>query len=96
MGTIKVDDINQETTEFENDIEKYTYDLKKMIVLLNHEGIKINNCNYDLMIASYLLNYNIKDDISYLMNNNGVSVKFYEEEFGTLAKLKVPVTTFNL
>ena len=75
---------------FENDTEKYTYDLKKMIALLSHKDITINNCNYDLMIASYLLNYNIKDDISYLMNNNGVSVKFYEEEFGTLAKLKAP------
>ncbi len=77
---------------FENNTEKYTYDLKKMIVLLSHEGIGINNCNYDLMIASYLLNYNIKDDISYLMNNNGVSISFYEEEFGTLAKLKEPDT----
>ena len=75
---------------FNNDIDKYTYDLKKMIVLLNKENISINKCDYDLMIASYLLNYNIKDDISYLMNNNGVSVKFYEEEFGTLAKLKEP------
>ena len=75
---------------FDNNTEKYTYDLKKMIALLSHDNITINNCNYDLMIASYLLNYNIKDDISYLMNNNGVSVKFYEEEFGTLAKLKEP------
>ena len=75
---------------FDNNTTKYTYDLKKMIVLLNHEGITINNCDYDLMIASYLLNYNIKDDIGYLMNNSGVSVKFYEEEFGTLAKLKEP------
>ena len=75
---------------FENNIEKYTYDLKKMIVLLSHDDISINNCAYDLMIASYLLNYNIKDDIAYLMNNNGVSVSFYEEEFGSLAKLKMP------
>jgi len=75
---------------FENDTDKYTYDLKKMIVLLSHENININKCDYDLMIASYLLNTNIKDDISYLMNNNGVKVPLYEEEFGTLAKLKEP------
>ena len=75
---------------FDNNTSKYTYDLKKMIVLLSHENIEITNCDYDLMIASYLLNYNIKDDISYLMNNKGVSVSFYEEEFGTLAKLKEP------
>ena len=75
---------------FENDTDKYTYDLKKMIVLLSHENININKCDYDLMIASYLLNTNIKDDIGYLMNNSGVRVPLYEEEFGTLAKLKEP------
>ena len=29
------------------------------------------------MIAAYLLNINIKDDIAYLMNNNGCEVNFY-------------------
>ena len=81
---------NIDKSIFENNTFKYTYDLKKMIVLLNKENITINKCFYDLMIASYLLNYNIKDDISYLMNNNGVRVPLYEEEFGTLAKLKEP------
>ena len=74
----------------ENKYEKYTYDLKKLLVTLKKHNLEINNCNYDLMIAGYLLNYNIKDDISYLMRNNGNNVLFYEEEFGTLAKLKCP------
>lgn len=74
----------------ENNYEKYTYDLKKLLVALKKHNLVINNCNYDLMIAGYLLNYNIKDDISYLMRNNGIDVAFYEEEFGSLAKLKAP------
>jgi len=74
----------------ENDYEKYTYDLKKLLVVLKKHNLIINNCNYDLMIAGYLLNYNVKDDISYIMKNNGVNVLFYEEEFGTLAKLNCP------
>jgi len=74
----------------ENNYEKYTYDLKKLIVMLRNNNLIINNCNYDLMIAGYLLNYNVKDDISYLLKNNGIDVLFYEEEFGSLAKLNCP------
>lgn len=48
--------------------EIYTYDLKKMIVSLNKYGIDIKNCTFDAMIAGYILNYNVKDDIAYLAN----------------------------
>ena len=43
--------------------EIYTYDLKKMIVSLNKYDIYIKNCTFDAMIAGYILNYNVKDDI---------------------------------
>lgn len=71
----------------ENDKEKYTYDIKKLLVVLKYNNLTINNCKYDAMIAGYLLNYNVKDDIAYVMKNNGYNVMFYEEEFGSLAKL---------
>ncbi len=74
----------------ENNYEKYTYDLKKLLVILKYHNLTLNNCNYDAMIAAYLLNMNIKDDISYLMRNSGINVMFYEEEFGTAAKLHMP------
>ena len=74
----------------ENKYEKYTYDLKKLLFVLKKNNLTINNCNYDQMIAGYLLNMNIKDDISYLMRNSRIDVMFYEEEFGTLAKLHMP------
>lgn len=48
--------------------EIYTYDLKKMIVSLNKYDIDIKNCTFDAMIAGYILNYNVKDDIAYLAN----------------------------
>lgn len=67
-----------------------TYDIKKMIYSFNSENIHIDKCNYDLMIAGYLLNLNIKDDIAYIMNNNGYSVEFYENEFGSESKLSMP------
>ena len=57
----------------------YTYDLKKSIVLLNKMGISLHNCIYDAMIATSMLYDNLKDDFAYYMNNQDVSVPFYEE-----------------
>ena len=54
----------------------YTFDQKKNYVLLKKDGLEIDSC-FDTMIAAYLLNINIKDDIAYLMNNNGCEVNFY-------------------
>ena len=58
--------------------EIITFDHKKNIVLLKKLGLEIN-CVSDIMIAAYLLNINIKDDIAYLMNNNGSQVTFYSQ-----------------
>jgi len=75
---------------FLSSIPKYTYDLKKLIICLNRLGIKINNVIFDTMIAGYLLNYNVKDDISYIAKNKGYDIDFYEEIYGKGAKLKLP------
>ena len=56
----------------------YTYDQKKNYVLLKKEGLELDVC-YDAMIASYLLNMNVKDDIAYLMNSDGCEVTFYSQ-----------------
>ena len=77
-------------TFLESNYEKYTYDLKKLIVVLNRYGIKVNNLQDDLMIAGYLLNQNVKDDIAYLMNNKGCKVDFYLDSFGNPNKLRMP------
>jgi len=74
----------------ESSFEKYTYDLKKLVVVLSRFGIKVNNLKYDAMIAGYLLNLNVKDDIGYLMNNKGYKVSFYLDVFGNPKKLAMP------
>lgn len=58
--------------------EIYTYDLKKMIVSLNKYGIDIKNCTFDAMIAGYILNYNVKDDIAYLANTFNYDITLFD------------------
>ena len=58
--------------------KKYTYDLKKMLVSLKYQDIEIDNVIFDSMLAAYLLNYNIKDDIAYLANQLSYDIPFYE------------------
>ena len=58
--------------------EIYTYDLKKMIVSLNKYDIDIKNCTFDAMIAGYILNYNVKDDIAYLANTFNCDITLFD------------------
>lgn len=60
---------------FNNSSKKYTYDLKKLLVTLKYLNINFDKNFEDIMLISYLLNYNIKDDIENLMNifNESVS-----------------------
>ena len=69
-------DIISEIIDVFKDKSIYTFDQKKNYVLLKKEDLEIFAC-FDIMIAAYLLNINIKDDIAYLMNNNGCEVNFY-------------------
>lgn len=57
----------------------YTFDNKKNIVALNKIGVLLPKINYDLSIAASLLNYEFKDDIAYLMNNDKITTTFYYE-----------------
>lgn len=62
---------------------KFTYDLKKSIFCLNHHNIKVKNTTFDLMIAAYLLNYTVKDDIAYLARIFKYDIELYETTYGT-------------
>lgn len=73
---------------FENEAEKSTYDFKKAYILLNNMGISLNKCNYDAMIAAYLLDYKMSDDITVLMNDLDVDIDSYEATYGTLKRRK--------
>ena len=61
-----------------NGKEIMTFDQKKNYCLLKREGIEIS-VKDDIMISTYLLNINLKDDIAFLMNNNGTEVTFYAQ-----------------
>ena len=70
--------------------KKYTYDLKKLLYVFNKYNVSINHDIEDLMLISYLLNKNIKTDISYLANSLGYDIKFYDKTYGTEITLKYP------
>ena len=71
------------------DVPKYTFDLKKNMVLLNNLDL---NTIYDANIAVYLLNKTIKDDISVLMNQDNVSIPLYNEIIKDTTDIKNIVT----
>lgn len=58
----------------------YTYDYKKVYVSLKKQNKQIPNCTMDVMIACYLLNYNVKDDIAYIANDLGYDIEFYNKK----------------
>ena len=80
---ISKDELKNYKSLFSSDVEKYTYDLKKNIVVLNNFDITINNVNFDTMIATYLLDYKVEDDISVVANALDVNMESYEELYGT-------------
>jgi len=57
---------------------RYTYALKKNIVLANKMGCTIDNTDFDLMIAYYLIDNTTKDDIALKMSDNSIDCYFYE------------------
>lgn len=68
---------------FSDGKRKYTYDLKKILVVFDKYNIEIDKNVHDLMIEGYLLGYNVKNDISYLANQYDADIPFYDKEFGT-------------
>jgi len=65
--------------EFLENLNIISYDTKRLYVSLAKKGIKLKNITFDTMIAGYLLNYNVKDDIAYLANNLGYELNFIDK-----------------
>ena len=61
-------------------IKKLVYDFKAIKVSLAFQGIEINGCSFDLLIASYLLDSSIKSNPDVVMNLFGVDLSVNEEE----------------
>lgn len=70
---------------------RYTYALKKNIVLSNKIDCTIDNTDFDLMIAYYLIDNTTKDDIALKMSDNNIDCYFYEN----ILKNTVDIETFE-
>lgn len=86
-GNYFVEANNVKNIIINDDVCLYTYDLKKLYILFKYNGIVINNKIYDLMLESYILNYHIKEDVSYLMNICGYNSTSCEEMLKKKKKL---------
>lgn len=80
---ISKEDILKYRDLFNRDACKYTYDYKKNLVVLNKYDIKFKNVYFDTMIATYLLDYVVKDDISFVAKSFDYQLPVYEDVYGT-------------
>ncbi len=69
------------------DFIAYVYDLKKIYVALKWMHIDDFKADFDVMIAAYLLDYNVKEDIAYLGNTLGYDIPYYHHVY--MQKTKV-------
>ena len=83
---IDLDNLEKYKDIFECDTKKITYDLKKNIVVLNNYNISINGEVFDTMIAGYLTNFDVKDDISIIGRSYGYKINDYLEDYGSIKR----------
>lgn len=82
-------EVLKENPQFLKENPKITYDMKKLEISLKWQSIPTENIVFDSMIASYLLDYNMKEDIAYLASIFHYDIPFYETIFGK-TKYKEP------
>ena len=70
---------------------KYSYNIKAQILSARWNGIDIKGMNFDLQLASYILNPSLKDEMKSICDYYDYdSVQYEEEVFGKLAKKHIP------
>lgn len=75
---IKGEDLTN--TDFLKGINIYTYNYKKLYSIFTRKNLYVPKCTFDTMLAAYLLNYTVKDDISYLANNLDYELPVYDKK----------------
>ena len=73
-------DVLKKHPNFLTNLNIISYDIKRLYVSLAKNNIILNNIKFDTMIAGYLLNYNVKEDIAYLANNLGHELVFHDKK----------------
>lgn len=71
---------NLNNTDFLKDIDIYTYNYKKLYSSFKRRNMYIPNCIMDTMLAGYLLNYPVKDDMAYLANSLNYNIPIYDKK----------------
>lgn len=70
---------------------KYSYNIKAQILSAKWNGIDIQGMDFDLQLASYILNPSLKDEMKYICDYyDYTSLQYEEEVFGKLAKKHIP------
>jgi len=57
-----------------NDIKKYCYDFKAIKVALSHENVEINGLKFDILLAAYLLDSSLANNLDAVMHYFGNDV----------------------
>lgn len=65
---------NLQTVLKDSNIKKYVYDYKAIKVALNRNNLTINGLAFDLLLAAYLLDSSLKNDVISVMNYFNVDV----------------------
>ncbi len=75
-----IDGDNVKNLDFLSGKKIYTYNYKAMYSICKRLGIGETECYFDTMLAGYLLNYNVKDDIAYLANSMNYEIKIFDRK----------------
>lgn len=67
-------------TDFLKNITIYTYNYKKLYSVFTRNNLYVPACSFDTMLATYLLNYSLKDDPAYLANSLNYNIPLYDKK----------------
>ena len=73
FGDLKKDSVALSLLK-DKDVKKYCFDYKAIKVALAKNNIEINGLYFDLLIASYLLDSSLKNDVEVVMNLFGIDI----------------------
>ncbi|MBQ2872976.1 MAG: DNA polymerase I [Bacilli bacterium] len=71
---------NLTNTDFLKEVNIYTYNYKRLYSVFKRKNLYIPTCEFDTMLAAYLLNYSVKDDPAYLANILDYDMKIYDKK----------------
>ena len=76
----------------DSEIKKYCFDYKAIKVALAKNNIVINGLYFDLLIASYLVDSSLKNDVEVVMNVYGVDISSKEEKMSLFSSEDIEKT----